>query len=114
MSLCRYPRANTSGCTTQAKLFRDQHSSFTASSYAVYGLSNDSPTSLASWKAKQSFPYDLISDPNRKLIHALTGSNDKTRRSHFVIDQDGRLALTQLSVKPVDSCPAALKFIENK
>ncbi|KAJ1018140.1 hypothetical protein NDA16_005006 [Ustilago loliicola] len=109
-----YPRANTSGCTTQAKLFRDNHSSFTSSSYTVYGLSNDSPTSLKSWKEKQNFPYDLISDPKRELIKALTGADDKTKRSHFVIDDQGKLALAELSVKPVDSCPSALKFVQNK
>lgn len=109
-----YPRANTSGCTTQAKLFRDHHSSFTDSSYTVYGLSNDSPTSLSTWKQKQSFPYNLISDPNRKLIKSLTGSDDKTRRSHFVIDDQGRLAFVELSVKPVESWESALKFVEEQ
>lgn len=109
-----YPRANTSGCTTQAKLFRDNHSSFTSSSYAIYGLSNDSPALLKSWKEKQSFPYNLISDPKRELIKALTGSDDKTRRSHFVIDGEGRLAFAELSVKPVESWESVLKFVQKK
>ncbi|CDR98986.1 related to DOT5-nuclear thiol peroxidase [Sporisorium scitamineum] len=112
--LFSYPRANTSGCTTQAKLYRDNHTSFTSSNYTVYGLSNDSPPSLASWKTKQSFPYDLISDPQRQLIKALTGSDDKTRRSHFVIDGEGRLAFVKLSVKPVESWESALEFCQKK
>ncbi|EST08712.1 Alkyl hydroperoxide reductase subunit C/ Thiol specific antioxidant [Kalmanozyma brasiliensis GHG001] len=112
--LFSYPRANTSGCTTQAKLYRDNHASFTSSSYTVYGLSNDSPTSLSSWKDKQKFPYDLISDPQRKLIKALTGSDDKTRRSHFVVDKQGKLAFVELSVKPVESWESALEFVQKK
>ncbi|TKY90326.1 hypothetical protein EX895_000324 [Sporisorium graminicola] len=112
--LFSYPRANTSGCTTQAKLFRDNHSAFTSADYTVYGLSNDSPTSLSSWKTKQSFPYDLISDPQRKLIKALTGSDDKTRRSHFVIDGEGKLAFVKLSVKPVESWESALQYCQKK
>lgn len=98
--LFSYPRANTSGCTTQAKLYRDSFDDFTAAGYTIYGLSNDSPTSLKSWKDKQQFQYDLISDPQRELIHALTGSNDKTRRSHFVVGEDGNVALISISVKP--------------
>ncbi|CBQ69809.1 conserved hypothetical protein [Sporisorium reilianum SRZ2] len=110
--LFSYPRANTSGCTTQAKLYRDNHAAFADAKYTVYGLSNDAPASLTSWKAKQAFPYDLISDPQRKLIKALTGSDDKTRRSHFVVDADGKLAFVELSVKPVESWESALAFCQ--
>ncbi len=45
----------------------------------------------ANWKAKQNFPYTLISDPQRELIKHLTGAADKTRRSHFVV-KAGKLA----------------------
>ena len=107
-----YPKANTGGCTTQAKLYRDNHTSFTSLSYTVYGLSNDSPTSLTSWKEKQRFPYDLISDPKRELIKALTGSADKTKRSHFVVDGEGKLAHVRLSVKPGESWEDALGFLK--
>lgn len=109
-----YPRANTSGCTTQAKLYRDNHAAFTRANYTVYGLSNDAPSSLSSWKSKLSLPYNLISDPQRLLIKALTGSNDKTKRSHFVIDANAKLALAQLSVKPAESCESALAFVQPK
>lgn len=106
--LFSYPRANTSGCTTQAKAYKTDFDHFTAAKYTVYGLSNDSPTSLRSWKEKQGFPFHLLSDPHRKLIHALTGSNDKTRRSHFVIDSDGKLAHIAISVKPPDVSPLSV------
>ncbi|PWN89115.1 AhpC-TSA-domain-containing protein [Acaromyces ingoldii] len=108
--LFTYPKANTPGCTTQACAYRDAHASF--SSHTVYGLSNDSPKSLASWKDKKSLPYDLLSDPKRELIKALTGSDAKTVRSHFVIDDQGKLAYSSIQVKPVDSASDALAFIE--
>lgn len=107
-----YPKANTSGCTVQAKAFRDMHDEFASAGYTVYGLSNDSPTTLASWKTKLALPYELISDSKRELIGPLTGSNDKTRRSHFVIDDHGKLGLVALSVKPAESAPDALKFVQ--
>lgn len=110
--LFSYPRANTSGCTTQAKLYRDNHSTFSDLGYTVYGLSNDSPASLGSWKDKQKFFYDLISDPKRELIKALTGSDDKTRRSHFVVDAEGKLSFSELSVKPVESWSSVLAFVK--
>ncbi|EPQ27993.1 uncharacterized protein PFL1_04320 [Pseudozyma flocculosa PF-1] len=107
-----YPRANTSGCTTQAKAYRDAYDKYTDAGYAVYGLSNDGVTPLKNWKDKLGIKFELISDPKRDLVGALTGSKDKTRRSHFVIDEDGKLALSKLSVKPPESSSDALAFIQ--
>lgn len=95
-----YPKANTPGCTTQGQCYRDSYAQFEASGWKVFGLSADSPKALTSWKEKQSFPYPLISDPERTLIGALTGEKSKTLRSHFVVDAQGKLALSSVGVKP--------------
>ncbi|PWN47829.1 AhpC-TSA-domain-containing protein, partial [Violaceomyces palustris] len=97
-----YPKANTPGCTKQGQCFRDSYSEWSKSGYEVYGLSNDNPTPLKNWKEKQSFPYKLLSDPDRKLIGPLTGSKSSTKRSHFVVDQDGKLSLVSVGVKPAE------------
>ncbi|PWY97799.1 AhpC-TSA-domain-containing protein [Testicularia cyperi] len=112
--LFSYPRANTSGCTTQANLYRDNYSAFKDAGYEVYGLSNDGAAALKSWKEKRGFQYSLLSDPKRELIGVLTGSKDKTKRSHFVIGEDGKLGLIALSVKPPESFQHALDFIEKQ
>lgn len=73
-------QANTGGCTAQACLFRDEYAEWTKLGFQVFGLSNDGLTSLKNWKEKKSFQYHLLSDPNRDLIGALTGSKTQTRR----------------------------------
>ncbi|PWN27318.1 AhpC-TSA-domain-containing protein [Jaminaea rosea] len=103
-----YPKANTGGCTTQAKKYRDDHGQWDELGFEVYGLSNDGLTSLKNWKEKQTLPYTLLSDPDRLLIKSLTGTASKTIRSHVVIDSEGKLADVQLQVKPAESSPDAL------
>ncbi|KDN38935.1 AhpC-TSA-domain-containing protein [Tilletiaria anomala UBC 951] len=112
--LFSYPKANTPGCTNQACLFRDAYQQYVDEGFTVYGLSNDNPTPLKTWKTKQKFQYDLLSDPQRALIGALTGSKSSTMRSHFVIDADCKLALSSISVKPKESSDAVLDFIKEK
>ncbi|CEH17368.1 Alkyl hydroperoxide reductase, thiol specific antioxidant and related enzymes [Ceraceosorus bombacis] len=102
-----YPKANTGGCTKQACTYRDDYSKFQKLKVSVYGLSNDNATPLKNWKEKNSFPYALLSDPERKLIGALTGSKSSTTRSHFVVDGQGRLALSSVGVKPGESSASA-------
>ncbi|PWN43149.1 AhpC-TSA-domain-containing protein [Ceraceosorus guamensis] len=102
-----YPKANTGGCTKQACTYRDDYSKFQKLKVSVYGLSNDNATPLKNWKEKNSFPYALLSDPERKLIGALTGSKSSTARSHFVVDGQGRLALSSVGVKPGESSASA-------
>ena len=63
---------------------------------------------------KHNLPYRLLCDPKRFLIGALTGTKSSTRRryverkcefatltsSHFVVDQNGKLTLSTVGVKP--------------
>jgi peroxiredoxin Q/BCP len=106
--LFTYPKANTPGCTTQACLFRDEYAAFQKAGFEVYGLSSDSETSLKNWKEKKGFKYSLLSDPKRQLIKVLTGSKSSTIRSHFVIDGEGKLALSEVKVKPAEVCIEAM------
>ncbi|ETB56064.1 hypothetical protein YYC_05901 [Plasmodium yoelii 17X] len=47
IALFIYPKANTPGCTEQAKLFKEKHNEFVQNKYAVYGLSADNADSQA-------------------------------------------------------------------
>lgn len=58
---------------------------------------------------KQSFPYKLISDPERLLISRLTGNASKTIRSHAVVDSKGKLVDIKLGVSPAESSKSALE-----
>jgi len=109
------PKANTPGCTTQACLFRDSYSDFTAQGYAVYCLSADSSSAQAKWQTSKSLPYPLLSDTKHELIKALGAfvPPKSTKRSHFVFEKgSGKLILKKLGVKPVDSASQVLDFIK--
>lgn len=120
----KFSLSSIAGCTTQACGFRDVYSEFTQHGYAVYCLSADSPTAQSKWQTKvhslstlgksnsyaravfqKELSYSLISDPNRILISALgAGEGGKTKRSHFIFEQGGKLVDKKVPVKPADRC----------
>lgn len=57
-----YPKDATPGCTIEAQGFRDLHDDFVAKGAVVLGVSKDPPKKHASFKAKQSLPFTLVSD----------------------------------------------------
>ena len=118
--LFAYPKANTSGCTKQACGFRDQTPKLKAASAVALGLSPDPPKALKKWQAKEKFGYDLLSDPEHKLLEALGAWGEKSMygkkymgviRSHWVIGEDGTILDAQVKVSPVESVERATKFL---
>lgn len=116
--LFAYPKANTSGCTTQACGFRDQMPKFEANNVVVFGISPDQPDAQLAWKQQEGLPYDLLSDPDHKTLAAYGGWGMKKMygneyegviRSHWVIDTDGTILDEQLGVKPADSVKKAIE-----
>jgi thioredoxin-dependent peroxiredoxin len=115
-----YPKADTPGCTTQACGFRDNYPTFQEANAVVLGISPDSPEDLAQWKAKQNFPYLLLADTEHAVSEAYGVWGEKTmfgnkymgvNRSHFVIDEDGKLADVQYKVSPQKSVETAVSFM---
>jgi peroxiredoxin Q/BCP len=112
-----YPKAGTSGCTTQACGFRDNFPKIEAADATVIGVSPDEPAALAKWKAKESLPYTLLSDPEHKVAEAYGVWGEKKMygksymgiiRSHFVIDAEGTIEDVQFKVSPNDSVSRAM------
>src|SRR5438045_9598750 len=62
-----YPKDNTPGCTTEGAQFRDLYPQFKKLGATIVGVSRDSLKSHEGFKAKMSFPFELISDPEEKL-----------------------------------------------
>jgi len=108
------PRADTSGCNTQACGFRDSYTEFEKYGYAVFALSSDTPAAQAKWQTKKNLGYSLLSDPKRKLIQALGAkSGATTKRSHVIFEKGtGKLVEKKLGVKPADSPKQALEFVK--
>lgn len=108
------PKADTPGCTNQACGFRDIYPDFTSLNYDVYCLSADTPAAQTKWQTKKELPYPLLSDPKRLLISALgAGEGGKTKRSHFIFEQGGKLVDKKIPVKPADSPKLALDFVKS-
>ncbi|WFD31122.1 thioredoxin peroxidase dot5 [Malassezia sp. CBS 17886] len=111
-----YPRANTPGCTKQAHCFRNEYSEWQKQGYDVFGLSNDPPSVQMKWAEVRGGIRVLIEE----TVPALGQYEAEVRAqapfpliaSHFVVDADGRLALSALGVKPSRSSPAALAFAQ--
>ncbi|KAL5345889.1 thioredoxin peroxidase dot5 [Pseudogymnoascus australis] len=110
--LFTYPRASTPGCTTQVCLFRDSYAPLTATGFAIYGLSNDSPKANTTFKTKQKLPYDLLCDPQATLIEAIgfKKSPSGTLRGVFIVDKEGKVLAAQLG-SPGGTHAAAKKLL---
>lgn len=113
-----YPKAGTSGCTTQACGFRDNYPVIEAANATVLGVSPDPVNKLAKWRAKENLPYDLLSDPDHEVADQYGAWGEKKMygktyegiiRSHFIIDAEGKIEDVQYKVSPKDSISKALK-----
>ncbi len=65
-----FPKADTSGCTAQGCSLRDAYDQLTKDGLAVIGVSHDDVDAQAAFKAKYSFPFTLIADPDQVVIKA--------------------------------------------
>ncbi|MCL9682933.1 peroxiredoxin [Legionella maioricensis] len=95
-----YPKDATPGCTTEGQNFRDAYPQFQALNAQIFGISRDSLKSHENFKAKQNFPFELISDPEEHLCQLFDVIKMKSmygkqvrgiERSTFLIDAKGVL-----------------------
>jgi peroxiredoxin Q/BCP len=113
-----YPKDSTPGCTTQGQGFRDHHADFKAANTVVFGVSRDSLKSHENFKAKQEFPFELISDKDESLCQLFDVIKLKklygkeylgVDRSTFLIDKDGVLRKEWRGVKVPGHVAAVLE-----
>lgn len=115
-----YPKANTSGCTTQACGLRDNMSVLKEANTTVIGISPDPVPALTKWQEQEQFGYRLLSDPDHTVAEAYGVWGEKKMygraymgivRSHFIIGVDGRIEDVQYKVSPKKSVERAVNFI---
>ena len=116
-----YPKDNTPGCTQQGSDFRDSYPAFRKAGTQIYGISRDSLKSHEGFKAKQKFPFELLSDADEKACNAFGVIKDKLlygrkvrgiERSTFVIDEQGRVAHEWRGVKVPGHVKEVLNFVK--
>jgi thioredoxin-dependent peroxiredoxin len=72
-----YPRDDTPGCTKEACGFRDSWKQLQAEKVAVLGISADSPEAHTKFASKYRLPFQLLSDPDRKVMEAWGAYGEK-------------------------------------
>jgi thioredoxin-dependent peroxiredoxin len=106
-----YPKDDTPGCTRQACGLRDNFADFESNNVVVFGVSPDDQTSHQAFRSKFSLPYPLLVDEDHRVAEAygVWGEQQRNVRSHFVIDEQGRLADIQVGVTPEESVSRAVE-----
>jgi len=116
-----YPKDSTPGCTTEGQDFRDLHSKFKRQKTVIFGVSRDSIASHDKFRAKQKFPFDLLSDPDEKVCRLFDVIHEKSLygrkfmgvvRSSFLIDADGKLRHEWRKVKVKDHAAEVLEAVK--
>jgi len=115
-----YPKDDTPGCTTQACGFRDAYPQIEEQNAVVLGISPDGVKSHQKFKTKHNLPFILLADEGHTVAKAYGVWGQRSMygrkfmgiiRSHFVIDENGKLADIQVEVSPTESVQRALQFI---
>ncbi|MBM2811943.1 MAG: bcp [Chloroflexi bacterium] len=116
-----YPKDDTGGCTMHACGFRDSYGTIQEKNAVVLGVSPDPADSHVAFRSKYDLPFSLLVDADHKLAEAfgvwrMRPAQERMgiARSHFVIDEDGKLAAVQYEVKPADSSVLALEALSAK
>lgn len=92
-----FPQAFTGVCTTELCNIRDNIASYNNANANVFGISVDSPFTLAKFKEEQQLNFPLLSDFNKEVSASYGALYDVfigwmkgvSKRSAFVIDKDG-------------------------
>ena len=113
-----YPKDSTPGCTTEGQGFRDHYAEFQAANTEIFGVSRDSLKSHENFKAKQAFPFELLSDKDEALCQLFDVIKLKklygkeylgVDRSTFLIDRNGVLRHEWRGVKVSGHVEAVLE-----
>lgn len=116
-----YPKDSTPGCTTEGQNFRDLYDQFQALDTDIFGVSRDGLRAHENFKAKQSFPFELISDSDESLcalfdvikLKKLYGKEHLgIERSTFLIDKTGTLRNEWRKVKVAGHADAVLEAVK--
>lgn len=93
-----YPKDSTPGCTAQACNLRDNYNELRQAGYEVIGVSVDSAKSHQKFIEKNTLPFTLITDTDKKLVEEFGVWGEKsmcgrkymgTFRTTFLINEEG-------------------------
>ena len=117
-----YPKDDTPGCTTEGQEFRDNYDEFIGHNCGIVGISRDSLKSHQKFKAKMSFPFELLSDADEAVCELFGVMKMKNmygkqvrgiERSTFVIDEKGVLIREWRGVKVPGHVAEVLAYVKS-
>lgn len=112
-----YPKADTPGCTNEAKDFTALASEFAALGCSVYGMSKDKPAKLAKFAAKYGLNVTLLSDEASDATEKMGAWVEKSMygksymgidRSTYLVGKDGKVKQVWRKVKVKDHAAEVL------
>ncbi len=116
-----YPRDNTPGCTQEGEDFAAAHAQFKKARTLILGISADSLASHQKFRQKMSFPFELLSDPDKAVCRLYDVIQEKSmygkkflgiERSTFLIDGKGVLREVWRKVKVTGHAAAVLAAVK--
>ena len=116
-----YPRDNTPGCTQEGADFAAAHAQFKRAKAVIVGISADSLAAHEKFKQKMMFPFELLSDPDKKVCKLYDVIQEKSmygkkfmgiERSTFLIDGKGVLREIWRKVKVNGHAAAVLAAVK--
>ncbi|MDD6177733.1 MAG: thioredoxin-dependent thiol peroxidase [Ruminobacter sp.] len=117
-----YPKALTSGCTTQACGIRDGIEELKKRGITVYGISPDKPEKLQKFIEKENLNFTLLSDPENKVSQAFGayGLKKMCGREYMgvyrvsFIAKDNKIVTNFPKVKPKEHLDMVLRYLDKE
>jgi len=106
-----YPKDNTPGCTAEAKNLNENLEDLVSKGFVVIGVSPDSEASHQRFIEKHGLKFNLISDPDKKILEMYQAWGLKklygreymgVLRKTFIIDEEGNIEKIIEKVKTKD------------
>lgn len=109
-----YPKANSPGCTVEARGFSEHFPDFVRAGVAVVGVSADTVESQARFREKCAVPFPLIADRDRSISrrYGVLGLLGMAKRVTFFLNADGRVAEVLEGVLPGPHVRRALERLQ--
>jgi peroxiredoxin Q/BCP len=107
-----YPKADTPGCTKQACSLRDSYAKLTDKHVRIFGVSLDNVAAQKAFKDKYKLPFDLIADPEGKVVNAfgVPKTMGFAKRQAFLF-KDAKLVWCDFNAATEKQAEDVLKFL---
>jgi len=88
-----YPKADTPGCTIEAKGFQQHLGELSARGVKVVGVSVDDCPAQKAFAQKYGLAFPLVADQKKEVAgrYGVLGPHGVARRVSFLIDRDGKV-----------------------